>query len=323
MEIVVRIRDAHGPLALFLLDACGEVLSLATIESGRVDLRAALPGVATLTKAAWVQLAQADKPLGPPIVVQPILEPPPVRTMRDMRSGTTSPYTKVIGWGSEMLDAADPRIKEESVKWIAGDPPVLSGYRTYTEMDALIRTDHGEIRVALSPDEAPSTVWNFRTLIREGFYDNGGFHRVVPVDRKGHPFVIQGGDPTQTGNGGPGYALALEPSTLAHDYGVISMARADEPHSAGSQFFFALGREGCARLDGQYCAFGYAVLGNRVIDSIAATPIADVAEGRPVTIPRILTIRLIEAPARMPGIDRRQDRVKPTDRAGQTSPETR
>ncbi|MSR70208.1 MAG: peptidylprolyl isomerase [Phycisphaerales bacterium] len=190
-------------------------------------------------------------------------------------------------------------------------------------MDVLIRTDHGEILVALAPDEAPNTAWNFRTLVREGFYDQGGFHRVVPADREGRPFVIQGGDPTLTGNGGPGFALALEQSSLAHDYGVISMARADEPHSAGSQFFFVLSREATARLDGQYCAFGYAVSGSRAIDSIAATPLDDVGEGRPKMIPRILSMQLVPAPTRMPGLDRRESRAKPSVSAGESGAPTR
>ena len=320
VEVLVRGGAATESHTLLLLDAQGEVLSLARIEPGRVDLLAALPALATLDRAAWVQLAQDERPVGTPIVVQPLLEPPPVRTMRATRPTGGAEYTKVVGWGKEPLDTSDEAMKALAATWIEGDPPILSGFRTYAEMDALIRSDHGEIRIAFSPDEAPATVWNFRTLTREGFFDAGGFHRVVPVDREGRPFVIQGGDPTLTGNGGPGYALPLEPSRLPHDYGVISMARADEPHSAGSQFFIALGREGCARLDGQYCAFGYAVEGNRTIDSIAASKIADVATGRPETIPKILTVRLVEAPSRMPGIDRRASCVKPSVPAGHPTP---
>ncbi len=320
IEVVVRGAPNSESHTLLLLDAQGEVLSLARIEPGRVDLRAALPAIASLAQAAWVQLAQDETPIGAPLVVQPLREPPPVRTMRATRPTGGDSYTKVVGWGTDPLDPADETVQSLRAAWIEGDPPISSGFRTYTEMDAIIRTDHGEVRIAFSPDEAPSTVWTFRTLAREGFFDAGGFHRVVPVDREGRPFVIQGGDPTQTGNGGPGYALALEPSRLPHDYGVISMARADEPHSAGSQFFIALGREGCARLDGQYCAFGYAVDGNRTIDSIAATPIADVSSGRPEAIPKILTIRLVEAPSRMPGIDRRQSRVAASAPAGKSAP---
>lgn len=323
LEILIRTGADEPAPTLMLLDSSGEMLGLATQVRGKVDLLEAIPAVATLERAAWLQLAQDDHPIGSAIVIQPMREPPPVRTLLEVRPGTTTPYTRIVGWGDKPLDPDDPKMDEVSRQWIAGDPPVLSGFKTYTEMDALMRTDHGEIRIAFAPDEAPMTAWNFRTLVREGFYDNGGFHRIVPADREGRPFVIQGGDPTMTGNGGPGFALALEPSKLAHDYGVISMARADEPHSAGSQFFFALGREACARLDGQYCAFGYAVTGSRAIDSMAALPIADVAQGTPMTMPRILSMRLVDAPSRMPGMDRRDDRIKPTATSGEKSPTTR
>ncbi|MSQ90915.1 MAG: peptidylprolyl isomerase [Phycisphaerales bacterium] len=317
LEIVVRRPESGEAMTLFLIDHAGEVLGMAKGIQGRVNLLQVISGIESLQRAAWLQLALGDEPIGSPIVVQPIREPGPVRTAPALRPDQTTTYTRVVGWGDRPLDPSDPAITALSKSWIAGDPPVLSGFKMYADMDVLIRTDHGEILVALSPDEAPSTAWNFRTLARDGFYDRSGFHRVVPVDREGRPFVIQGGDPTLTGNGGPGFALALEPSALPHDYGVISMARSDDPHSAGSQFFIALGREGTARLDGQYCAFGYAVNGSRAIDSIAATPIANVAEGRPTTIPKILKMQLVAAPARMPGIDRRIDRIRPLAKAGE------
>ncbi|GDY05536.1 hypothetical protein LBMAG51_03230 [Phycisphaerae bacterium] len=323
LEVNIRRGSTGESLTLMLIDRNGEVLGMAKDVQGRVNLLEVISGIDSLERAAWLQLVQGDQPLGPPIVIQPIREPPPVRTTRATRPNSTATFTKIIGWGDRPLDADDPTIDEARKSWIAGDPPIISGFKIYTDMDVLIRTDHGEILVALAPDEAPSTAWNFRTLARDGFYDRSGFHRVVPADREGKPFVIQGGDPTLTGNGGPGFALALEPSTLPHDYGVISMARADEPHSAGSQFFFALGREGTARLDGQYCSFGYAVSGSRAVDSIAATPIADIAEGRPANIPVILTMRLVAAPARMPGIDRRQDRIKTTTTVGEVAPTAR
>ncbi len=324
VEVQIRGADSQTPYTLLLIDSAGEVLGMAKdLRSGRIDLLTALPGVQGMHRAAWLQLAANDEAVGTPLVVQPLREPPPVRTVRSKRPDGTTEYTKIVGWGSEALDPDDTTIDEVKRAWIAGDPAVLSGYRIYPDMDVLIRTDHGEMRVALAPHEAPATVWNFRTLVREGFYDRGGFHRVVPADREGRPFVIQGGDPTLTGNGGPGHVLALEPSRLPHDYGVLSMARADEPHSAGSQFFIALGREATARLDGQYCAFGFVVSGSRTIDSIAATPIADAATGRPTEIPVILSMQLVPAPARMPGTDRSSERVKTTTQAGDTPPTVR
>lgn len=324
VEVLVRSGDPEAHHTLFLLDSAGEVLAMAKdIPPGRVDLLKVLPGVEGMQHAAWLQLARNEEAIGTPLVIQPLREPPPVRTMRSTRPDGVTQYTRIVGWGSEPLDPDDTTIDEVRRTWIDGDPPVLSGYRIYADMDVLMRTDHGEILLVLAPHEAPATVWNFRTLVRDGFYDGGGFHRVVPADREGRPFVIQGGDPTLSGNGGPGHALALEPSRLAHDYGVLSMARADEPHSAGSQFFIALGREATARLDGQYCAFGYAVSGARAIDSIASTPIADPATGRPAELPQIRSMRLVPAPARMPGIDRASDRVKPSAPAGDAPPTAR
>ena len=109
---------------------------------------------------------------------------------------------------------------------------------------------------------------------------------------KGHPFVIQGGDPTGTGSGGPGWWLPIENSSLQHEFGVISMARAADPDSAGSQFFICLSREGTARLDGQYCAFGETIEGDDVIRAISSTPLADPSSGKPIDPPKIKTIRL-------------------------------
>lgn len=324
VEVIIRGADPQTQYTLLLIDSAGEVLGTAReLRSGKVDLLSTLPGVQGMHRAAWLQLAANDEAVGSPLVIQPLREPPPVRTVRSKRPDGTTEFTKVVGWGSEALDPDDTTIDELKRTWIDGDPPVLSGYRMYPDMDVLVRTDHGEMRIALAPHEAPATAWNFRTLVREGFYDRGGFHRIVPADREGRPFVIQGGDPTLSGNGGPGHVLALEPSRLPHDYGVLSMARADEPHSAGSQFFIALGREATARLDGQYCAFGFVVSGARTIDSIAATPIADASTGRPQAIPVILSMQLVAAPARMPGTDRNSERVKPITEAGSVPPTVR
>ncbi|MGY8752686.1 MAG: peptidylprolyl isomerase, partial [Phycisphaerales bacterium] len=126
-----------------------------------------------------------------------------------------------------------------------------------------------------------------------GLYQNTTFHRIVPLSSKGHPFVIQGGDPTGTGMGGAGSWLPIENSALPHDFGVISMARAGDPDSAGCQFFLCLSREGTARLDGQYCSFGETVSGDEVIRAIALVPLADPASGEPVSPPIIHSISLI------------------------------
>ena len=130
--------------------------------------------------------------------------------------------------------------------------------------------DGGIIRIELYPAIAPNTVNNFLSLVKKGFYDGIIFHRVIPG------FMIQGGDPTGTGTGGPGYRIRGEfrqngfPNALKHTAGVISMARTMMPNSAGSQFF--LMHETSPHLDGAYAAFGKVIEGMDVVDRIANTP---------------------------------------------------
>lgn len=119
---------------------------------------------------------------------------------------------------------------------------------------------YGDIVVELYPEIAPNTVNNFISLANSGFYDNLTFHRVI----KG--FMIQGGDPNGDGTGGPGYSIAGEfiengfaPNVLKHTEGVISMARNDNPDSAGSQFFIVTGS--ASHLDGKYAGFGKVISG--------------------------------------------------------------
>lgn len=127
--------------------------------------------------------------------------------------------------------------------------------------------DGGVIKIALYPDVAPNTVNNFISLANQGYYDGLIFHRVI------EGFMIQGGDPMGTGQGGPGYSIAGEfdnngfKNSLDHTRGVISMARAQAPDSAGSQFFIV--HEDSPHLNGQYAAFGKVIEGMDVVDRIA------------------------------------------------------
>lgn len=130
---------------------------------------------------------------------------------------------------------------------------------------------NGDVMQAeLYPEVAPNTVNNFISLVKSGFYDGIIFHRVIPG------FMIQGGDPTGTGMGGPGYAIAGEfgangfRNPLAHTRGVLSMARSGNPNSAGSQFFIMV--EAAPHLDGQYAAFGKVISGMEAADRIVSTP---------------------------------------------------
>lgn len=126
----------------------------------------------------------------------------------------------------------------------------------------------GVIKAELYPEVAPNTVSNFISLINAGFYNGLIFHRVIPG------FMIQGGDPTGTGMGGPGYSIKGEfamnrfENNLRHDRGVLSMARSMNPNSAGSQFFIMV--ESAPHLDGQYAAFGKVVEGMEIVDRIVS-----------------------------------------------------
>ena len=128
----------------------------------------------------------------------------------------------------------------------------------------------GIIELELAPEAAPKTVANFEKLVSEGFYDGLIFHRVIAG------FMIQGGDPEGTGMGGAKekivgeFAINGHPNPISHKRGVISMARAQNPNSASSQFFIC--HEDAIFLDGQYAAFGYVVKGMEVVDEIAEIP---------------------------------------------------
>ncbi len=136
-----------------------------------------------------------------------------------------------------------------------------------------IEMENGDIMKAeLYPDIAPNTVNNFISLINKGFYDGVIFHRVISG------FMLQGGDPEGTGMGGPGYSIKGEFSSngftnnFKHDRGVLSMARANNPDSAGSQFFIMHKR--APHLDGSYASFGKIIEGLDVVDKIADTATA-------------------------------------------------
>ena len=158
-------------------------------------------------------------------------------------------------------------------------------------MKAIIEMENsGVMTLELYPEKAPKTVENFVNLANEGFYDGLKFHRVISG------FMIQGGDPTGTGMGGPGYTIDGEfrmngfDNDIKHTRGVISMARAMDPNSAGSQFFIM--HKDAPHLDGSYAAFGKMTDGFDVLDKIAnvATNYSD----RPVEEQKIKTITIEE-----------------------------
>lgn len=155
------------------------------------------------------------------------------------------------------------------VQSVVGGHPVFAAENP----NPLVTIDMGElgvIEVELYPKVAPNTVNNFIHLVQEGFYDGLIFHRVIPG------FMIQGGDPSGNGTGGPGYSIKGEFSrngfinNLKHERGVISMARTNDPNSAGSQFFIMV--DSAPHLDGSYAAFGKVVSGMDVVDKVVIAP---------------------------------------------------
>ena len=140
--------------------------------------------------------------------------------------------------------------------------------------DAIIKTNFGSIKFNLLPDIAPETVRNFVTLAKKGLYDGTLFHRIIPG------FMIQGGDPntkdpnkkSQWGMGGPGHTVKAEFSSRSHLEGIVSMARATDPNSAGSQFFIVTSDNNTESLDRQYTVFGKVTEGMDVAHKIENLP---------------------------------------------------
>lgn len=273
-----------GETSIVLFNGRGDRVARADVLPGRVDLATFFPILWDQNEpiVLYAQLfVEADgnegeqangTPIGSPLVVQPLITP-----KRAAASGN----------GIQWRESA----------------ATFSGLRIYVDKLLKLNTTEGEIVFRLRPDEAPNTVWHIRELARGGFYTDIEFHRVVPTHPTGKPFVIQVGDPTASGQGGPGVFIDLEQSDLEHRFGVLSMARAPDPDTNGSQFFVALSREATAMLDTRYTGFGEAVSGAEAIVAIEQTPLEDPTRppthpraGRPAVAPRINTAEMIDAP---------------------------
>ena len=144
-------------------------------------------------------------------------------------------------------------------------PPTKDELAKFATAKATITTKFGKIVVKFYPDLAPLHVKNFISLAEAGFYNGTPFHRVIPG------FMIQGGDPSGNGTGGPGYTIPAEfTNKKKHTAGILSMARTSDPNSAGSQFFIMVAT--ATQLDGQYSIFGEVVEGMDVVNKIVNTP---------------------------------------------------
>ena len=172
--------------------------------------------------------------------------------------------------------------------------PSMSPTSTPTANEvAVIKTSEGEMVAEFWSDVAPNTVENFKKLAKSGFYDGTAFHRVI----KG--FMIQGGDPltkdeskqARWGTGDPGYKIKAEFNKKSHERGVLSMARSQDPDSAGSQFFICHGSP--KQLDGQYTTFGKLIKGDAVLEKIATTQTTP--PDRPIKRMNIESIKIVPA----------------------------
>lgn len=244
-----------------------EKVATASVLPGKVNLATLFPNLwnTKTPSLLYAQLSVGGEKVGPALVLQPMVSP---------KHASIPPGTR------------EPKFSKTGETY--------TGLRIYVDKNVRMETDKGVIDFQLRPDVAPNTVWNFRELVGGGYYTDIIFHRIVPKLQSGHPFVIQVGDPTATGSGGPGYTIDLEESSLQHDFGVLSMARSGDPNSNGSQVFVCLSRAGTAFLDGNYTTFAQAISGADVIRAIAASPIG--AEGRPTDpMPRIKMATLVDA----------------------------
>lgn len=171
-----------------------------------------------------------------------------------------------------------------------GGSSKVSETESYENIKAVIETRFGDIELKFYPEVAPGHVKNFVDLARKGFYDGTIFHRVIPG------FMIQGGDPNTKGDkvytygqGGPGYSIPAEFSELKHTRGILSMARSQDPDSAGSQFFVMV--KDYPSLDGLYSVFGEVTSGIEVADRIVSVG----RDGRDMPYDRVeMKVRIIE-----------------------------
>jgi cyclophilin family peptidyl-prolyl cis-trans isomerase len=169
----------------------------------------------------------------------------------------------ITGTGCQM-SASQPAAPKQ---WSSPPAMAIDQNKTYT---AKVSTSMGDIDIELYPKDAPQTVNNFVFLSREGFYDNVKFHRIMK------DFMVQTGDPTGTGTGGPGYRFADEPISRNYEKGTVAMANAG-PNTNGSQFFIVHGSN--VGLQKNYVIFGKVTNGADVLDKIATSPVTASSRG--------------------------------------------
>jgi peptidyl-prolyl cis-trans isomerase B (cyclophilin B) len=258
----------RGKLEIRLLQGgTAETVETASTKSGNQDLVKLFPSLWTAKRPTtlYAQLVENGKPKGPALVLVPMVDPPLAHLKADGKA----------------------------VEYAREEKPTYAGVQAWVDQDVLLETTLGNMRFRLRPDCAPNTCRIIMDLVRGGFYRDVIWHRIINASRRG-PFVIQGGDPSGTGAGGPGFNFDLEPSTLPFDFGVLSMARSTDPNTNGSQIVVNLSREATKHLDGLYTSFGQLTEGAEVVRKTAAVPTGE--HDRPQDPPLIRRARLIDAP---------------------------
>ena len=266
----------------------------AFVAKGGVDLASLFPALWTATspKLQYAQLVIGQEKVGPPVVLQPMQNPKAAMLYNE--------HLHQPWFHDPRTSAESFKPKDGQIAWVNNETTTYTGLRAYVDKNIVFDTSAGELEFHPRPDQAPNTCFCVRQLVEGGFYTDTIFHRVVPKDSAGAPFVIQFGDPTGTGDGGPGFSYDLEPTRLPHDFGVLSVARETEPNTNGSQLFVCLSRPGTQRLDGRYTAFAQCVRGAETILAIAATPLIPDKPGedpknRPKEPPVVRSARLVDA----------------------------
>jgi len=245
-------------IALYLAD--GSEAAKAAASAGGVDLSGLFPVLWTATTPilSYAQLLVDERPIGAPVVLVPMV----------------SPNLAQLSGRSVIF----PERPAQSVTY--------SGLRAWIDRHVVFSTSLGDIEFRMRPDQAPNTVANFLDLVEGGYYTDVLFHRIIGAKDGRDPFMAQVGDPTGTGTGGPGRFIDLEPSNLPHDFGVLSMARTNDPNTNGGQVFVCFSRKGTEFLDNQYCSFAEAVSGGETILALEAVETG--AQDRPVGEPPVI-----------------------------------
>ena len=280
IPMTVTAEGDDVTIKLFDPSDSSEIAS-APAMAGGVDLAGLFPSLWTTQRDAvlYAQLFVGDAPVGAPVVLDPMTSVDKATMVNPQTMQPVQP-----GQRGQPLFESDRAAMSGQTRRVT-----YSGIKAYVLKDVVLETSAGDIRVRLRPDKAPNHAWNFRTLVGGGYYTEVIFHRILP------DFVIQVGDPTGTGSGGPGHQIDLEKSDLPHDFGVLSMARTGDPDSGGSQIFICLTRERTAQLDGSYTAFGQTIAGADTVAALGRTELADARAGRPIDAPILESATLVDS----------------------------